>query len=137
MGAKKGWRLCEGAHAVQLAVATGKIECLSFLSLTQCRDRGDAEADADMADVDATVEDSSRNIKKEKKEKKDKKEKKEKKMHKKEKKDKRHSNDRGMEHGSSEDDKQAGKSANDRKRIEEDLRQKALQSARKAESSDE
>lgn len=82
------------------------------------------------------LEDSSKKPKKEKKEKKDKKEKKEKKKHKKEKKDRRGSDDRDIDAGTS-DEEQTGRSAEGRKRIEEDLRQKALQSARRPDSSDD
>lgn len=67
-------------------------------------------------------------LKKEKKDKKDKKEKKEKKKHKKDKKDKRAADKDG---GSSDVE------ALDKKQIEDELRQKALLSARKSGSCDE
>ena len=93
------------------------------------RHRDSAEGDADMADADVVLADGG------KKPKRDKKEKKEKKKHKKEKKDRMQEHDKDV--GSSDDDAQAGRSADDRRRIEEDLRQKALQSTRKTESSDD
>lgn len=89
-----------------------------------CRDTGNQEGNQDNLGVHPGKP------KKEKKDKKDKKEKKEKKKHKKEKKDKR---DADQEAGSSDDEL----AALDKKQIEEDLRQKALQSARKSDSFDE
>ena len=89
-----------------------------------CRDKGNEEGKQD------TLEVHPAKPKKEKKDKKEKKEKKEKKKHKKEKKDKR---DADQEAGSSDDEL----AALDKKQIEEDLRQKALQSARKPDSLDD
>lgn len=99
------------------------------------RHRDSAECDADMADADVVPADGGKKPKKDKKEKKEKKDKKEKKKHKKEKKDRMQEHDKDV--GSSDEDAQAGRSADDRRRFEEDLRQKALQSTRKTESSDD
>ena len=96
------------------------------------RHRDTAEGDANMPDADVVPADGG---KKPKKDKKEKKEKKEKKKHKKEKKDRTQEHDKHV--GSSDDEAQAGRSADDRRRFEEDLRQKALQSTRKTESSDD
>lgn len=87
-----------------------------------------------MPDADVLLEDAGKKAKKEKKDKKDKKDRKEKKKHKKDRKDRMLDHDKDA--GSSDDEAPAGQSAEGRRRIEEDLRQKALESARKPESSD-
>lgn len=95
-----------------------------YASCGCCRGNGNAEADEDMVEADV-LKDSK--LKKEKKDKKDKKEKKEKKKHKKDKKDKRADKDGGS----------SDVEAVDKKQIEDELRQKALLSARKSDSFDE
>lgn len=80
-----------------------------------------------MLDVDPL---KGNKLKKEKKDKKDKKEKKEKKKHKKDKKEKKAADKEGDSSG----DEVA---AVDKKQIEDELRQKALQSARKSDSFDD
>lgn len=87
-----------------------------------CRGNGNAETDKDMLEA-SPLKDTK--LKKEKKDKKDKKEKKEKKKHKKDKKDKRAADKDG---GGSDTE------AVDKKQIEDELRQKALLSARKSDS---
>lgn len=97
----------------------------AFPSQPSDRGNGNAEADEDMVEANTSKDNK---LKKEKKDKKDKKEKKEKKKHKKDKKDKRAADKDG---GSSDVE------ALDKKQIEDELRQKALLSARKSGSCDE
>lgn len=110
---------------VQLLLVSSTTVTTSSARCGCCRGNGNAEADEDM--VEANISKDNK-LKKEKKDKKDKKEKKEKKKHKKDKRDKRAADKDG---GSSDVE------ALDKKQIEDELRQKALLSARKSDSLDE